>query len=269
MIKYTSYIEGMHKSAYEEISMEVKLIAHTDVGELVCGVASKNCVSESIPELCDENADDLLRSMKGAEKAGHESILEHMTFTFAISGVSRVTEVQLVRHRIGASYSIRSGRYVKQDEPEFIIPPSVKKAEYSELMNGGGWSPNGCLEESLKEYRSILKECAERMRKLGVPEEDIRYLYPQGTSTNIICTFNARELKHVLAVRLCNRAQWEIREMANKMWELVKDVAPNVFNDIGPSCVQYGYCPEGNKGCGKCPTMKELLNSYEESHGKD
>ena len=86
--------------------MEVKLIAHTDVVELVCGVASKNCVSESIPELCDENADDLLKSMRGAERAGHESVLEHMTFTFAISGVSRVTEVQLVRHRIGASYSI-------------------------------------------------------------------------------------------------------------------------------------------------------------------
>ena len=233
--------------------MEVKLIAHTDVGELVCGVASKNCVSESIPELCDENADDLLKSMKGAVKSGHESVLEHWTATFAITGVSRVTEIQLVRHRIGASYSIQSGRYCARDPTNYVIP----------------FDPQDRVKDAIEGFNIALRNLDEELQFAGIKEEDRRYFYPQGLRTNIVCTFNGRELKHLFSLRCCARAQKEIRELANKMLEECIKIAPNIFSDAGPSCVQRGYCVEGKKSCGLRPTMKELLKSYEESHGRD
>ena len=242
MIKYTSYIEGMHKSANEEISMEVKLIAHTDVGELVCGVASKNCVSECIPELCDENADDLLRSMKGAVKSGHESVLEHMTFTFAISGVSRVLETQLVRHRIGASFAIQSGRYNARDPTNYVVP----------------FDTEGLDDEIISEYNDALRKLDDHLKEKGIKAEDRRYLYPQGLKTNIIMSMNGREILHWLSLRLCNRAQKEHRELAEKILELVKEVSPIIFENAGPSCVQHGgFCVEGKRGSGRCPRMKK------------
>lgn len=101
------------------------------------------------------------------------------------------------------------------------------------------------------------------MRKLGVPEEDIRYLYPQGTSTNIIVTMNARELITYFKYRVCNRAQWEIRELANKMLALCKEVAPTIFENAGASCDVLGYCPE-QRSCGKCPKFTDLKDKGSE-----
>lgn len=230
--------------------MEVKMIAHTDAGESVCGVASKNCVSETMPELDD---DDLLKSMKGAIKSGHESVLEHWSATFAITGISRVTEIQLVRHRIGASYSIQSGRYCARDPTNYVIP----------------FDPKDRVKDAIEGFNIALRNLDEELQFAGIKEEDRRYFYPQGLRTNIVCTFNGRELKHLFSLRCCARAQKEIRELANKMLEECIKVAPNIFSDAGPSCVQRGYCVEGKKSCGLRPTMKELLSSYEESHGRD
>ena len=230
--------------------MEVKMIAHTDAGESVCGVASKNCVSETMPELGD---DDLLKSMKGAIKSGHESVLEHWSATFAITGVSRITEIQLVRHRIGASYSIQSGRYCARDPTNYVIP----------------FDPKDRVKDAIEGFNIALRNLDEELQFAGIKEEDRRYFYPQGLRTNIVCTFNGRELKHLFSLRCCARAQKEIRELANKMLEECIKIAPNIFSDAGPSCVQRGYCVEGKKSCGLRPTMKELLSSYEESHGRD
>lgn len=231
--------------------MEVKMIAHTDAGESVCGVASKNCVSETMPELGD---DDLLKSMKGAIASGHESVLEHWSATFAITGISRVTEIQLVRHRIGASYSIQSGRYCARDPTNYVIP----------------FDPKDRVKDAIEGFNIALRNLDEELQFAGIKEEDRRYFYPQGLRTNIVCTFNGRELKHLFSLRCCARAQKEIRELANKMLEECIKVAPNIFSDAGPSCVQNGgFCVEGKRGCGLRPTMNELLSSYEESHGKD
>ena len=227
--------------------MEVKMIAHTDAGESVCGVASKNCVSETMPELGD---DDLLKSMKGAIKSGHESVLEHWTATFAITGVSRVTEIQLVRHRIGASYSIQSGRYCARDPTNYVIP----------------FDPQDRVKDAIEGFNIALRNLDEELQFAGIKEEDRRYFYPQGLRTNIVCTFNGRELKHLFSLRCCARAQKEIRELANKMLEECIKVAPNIFSDAGPSCVQRGYCVEGKKSCGLRPTMNELLKAYGEVH---
>ena len=229
--------------------MEVKMIAHTDAGESVCGVASKNCVSETMPELGD---DDLLKSMKGAIKSGHESVLEHWSATFAITGISRVTEIQLVRHRIGASYSIQSGRYCARDPTNYVIP----------------FDPKDRVKDAIEGFNIALRNLDEELQFAGIKEEDRRYFYPQGLRTNIVCTFNGRELKHLFSLRCCERAQKEIRELANKMLEECIKVAPNIFSDAGPSCVQRGYCVEGKKSCGLRPTMNELLKAYGEVHEK-
>lgn len=226
--------------------MKVKLIASTDLGELVCGIAARTCISETCPGIDDPEKS--MKSLKQALNSHHDSVLEHWTATFQIEEVSRVTEIQLVRHRL-ASYSIQSGRYCDRMASEFIIPESISKAIESELMNGGGWGPDGCLEGDLENLRMDLDIIDDRMQKLGIPAEDRRYLYPQGIMTNIVLTMNARELRHFFGERCCTRAQWEIREMAEKMLDEVKKVAPVLFEDVGPKCQRLGYCPEA-KGCG-------------------
>lgn len=254
--------------------MEVRLISHSDLGPLVCGYAAKVCTSAEMPECPDEltvtmrkgEVSPFKKALDHALASGHDSVLEHWSATFAIEEVSRVLEIQLVRHRL-ASYSIQSGRYCMRDPTNYVLPKSIADAVENELMNGGGWSPNGCLQDALRYYEQSLKDVTERMRKLGVPEEDIRYLYPQGLKTNIVVTMNARELRHFLGLRLCTRAQKEIRELAERMLECLKDECPELFKDIGPQCEQLGYCPE-EKGCGRYPDLFALGEEYWIGHGE-
>lgn len=244
--------------------MKVRLISHSDLGPLVCGYAAKVCTSAEMPECPDELAvtmrkDDerpFKKALDHALNSHHDSVLEHWSATFAIEGVSRVLEIQLVRHRL-ASYSIQSGRYCTRDPTNYVLPKSIADAVENELMNGGGWSPNGCLQDAIRYYEQSLKDVTERMRKLGVPEEDIRYLYPQGLKTNIVVTMNARELRNFFKVRVCNRAQWEIRELATEMLALCREVAPVIFDDAGANCDVLGFCPE-QRSCGKCPKFTDL-----------
>ena len=227
--------------------MEVRLVAYTPNPDQVCDMAARTCTSSECPELL--TAVNKARALEHALASGHESVAEHATFTFQVEGVSRVTEIQLVRHRL-ASYSIQSGRYCDRKASEFIIPESISKAIESELMNGGGWSPNGCLEDDLNELKRDLDAIDARMQKMGIPAEDRRYLYPQGIMTNIVFTMNARELRHFFKLRLCKRAQWEIRELAECMYECVKNIAPVLFEGVGPACIMDGKCKE-KKRCDK------------------
>ena len=228
--------------------MEVKLIAYTPNPDKVCAIAAKNCISQDVPEDVES-----LNSLIHAMSSGHVSVAENASFTFSIEGVSRVLETQLVRHRIGASFAIQSGRYNARDPTNYVVP----------------FDTEGLDDEIISEYNNALRKLDDHLKERGIKAEDRRYLYPQGAKTNIIMTMNGRELLHWLSLRLCNRAQKEHRELAEKILELVKEVAPNIFSDAGPSCVQRGYCVEGKKSCGLRPTMKELLSSYEESHGRD
>ena len=83
----------------------------------------------------------------------------------------------------------------------------------------------------------------------GIPAEDARYILPNAAETKIVVTMNIRELMHFFTLRCCNRAQWEIRDLAWKMLELVRPTAPFIFATAGPSCVR-GACPEGKMTCG-------------------
>lgn len=211
--------------------MIVKLLKFTNEPEKTCAIAGRLCYSavgieELTTKLNQEKIEDILKRII---KSGHLSVLEHASFTFGIEGVSRALLAQLTRHRI-ASFSVQSQRYVKfKNGVDFVIPPSIEKNK-----------------KLLKEYKEFLKtsqECYTKLVDAGILAEDARYVLPNASATKIILTMNARELRHFFALRCCNRAQWEIRDMACRMFKLAKDAAPVLFAEAGPDCVSIG-CTE-------------------------
>lgn len=225
--------------------MKVELISYSNLGEKVCGIASKTCVSKNIP---DTN-DNVMKSLRSAISSGHEAVLEHWSATFAVSGVSRALTHQLVRHRV-ASYSQQSQRYVDMDGFDYVVPESI--LNHPDSLEQFKWG----MKAIQKVYKTLLA--------YGIDIEDARYILPNACTTNIIVSMNARQLRHFFALRCCNRAQKEIRELADKMLELVKEVAPTIFENAGPSCVQAGYCPEGKRSCGRAMTLERMLDIVDE-----
>ena len=169
------------------------------------------------------------KGLEVAIKSGHESVLEHVSFTFRIRDVSRAFLAQITRHRL-ASFSVESQRYCKYtDVVRMTMPPSMEaNAEAQEIYRQ-------TILDAANAYRSLLD--------LGVDAEDARFVLPEATVTNMVVTMNARELRHFFALRCCNRAQWEIRAVADEMLALCKQTAPELFNDAGAPCVR-GECRE-------------------------
>ena len=225
--------------------MKVELISYSNLGEKVCGIASKTCVSKNIPDVDD----NVMKSLRSAISSGHEAVLEHWSATFAVSGVSRALTHQLVRHRV-ASYSQQSQRYVDMDGFDYVIPESI--LNHPDSLEQFKWG----IKAIQKVYKTLLA--------YGIDMEDARYILPNACTTNIIVSMNARQLRHFFALRCCNRAQKEIKELADKMLELVKEVAPTIFENAGPSCVQAGYCPEGKRSCGRAMTLGKMLDIVNE-----
>ena len=214
--------------------MIVKLLAYTQNADAICAAAGNSCYSErpSYEIVEDINSEKVLSRIVGM---GHHSVIEHAAFTFSVEGVSRALTHQLVRHRV-ASYSQQSQRYVSMKEPSFVMPHTVQDDP-----------------DAMKVFEDTMAEiwaAYGKLESMGIPAEDARYLLPNGCTTNITITMNARELLHFFSLRCCNRAQWEIREMADKMLELCREVSPVIFRDAGPPCVR-GPCPEGKLSCGK------------------
>lgn len=216
--------------------MNVELLYHTPDPERAVATAARLCyapvgAAELMETLSEEKIHNVLRTIL---TGGHFSTLEHASYTFAIEGVSRALTHQLVRHRM-ASYNQQSQRYVTfKDEPDFILPESVVEAGAKEQFNEAA-------KYAFKAYSKLVE--------LGVPAEDARYLLPNACETKIVVTMNMRELHHFFNVRCCNRAQWEIRDLACRMLELVKPTAPYIFKTAGPGCVKCS-CPEGKMSCG-------------------
>ena len=216
--------------------MIVELLKYTQEPEKTCAIAGRLCYSAvGIEELKEKLTQDKIEDiLKRIIKSGHLSVLEHASFSFGVEGVSRALLAQLTRHRI-ASFSVQSQRYVKfKNGVDFVIPPSIAKNE--ELLK----KYNEFLKLSEKYYKDFLEA--------GILAEDARYVLPNASSTKIVITMNARELRHFFALRCCNRAQWEIRDMACRMLRLAREVAPVLFNDAGPNCARTG-CTE-TKPCG-------------------
>lgn len=222
----------------------VKLINFTPNPERTIAAAARLCYSDKSGEDLFENLSDLEveKLVKKIIDLGHYSVLEHVSFTFAISGISRVTTHQLVRHRVGASYSQRSQRYIIEDNFNYIIPSSIK--ERPELL------------EKYKQTMDNLNNLYEEFSKV-VPKEDARYLLPQAIESKIIVTFSLRALLHFIELRSCRRAQWEIQILAWRMLKEAKKVAPILFKDAGPGCLK-GPCPEGSMSCGDFYTTNDI-----------
>ena len=239
--------------------MKVELIEHTPNPEKAVACAAKLCYSAcSIDEISDSlEAEKAASFVEMLMKHGHQSPLEHITFTFAIEGVSRTLLAQLTRHRI-ASYSVQSQRYVKSAGAEYVIPPEIEKipeakAEFERMMLEAKKSYDNLTEILTKHYGSDDK----KTEKKAI--EDARYVLPNAWSTKLICTFNARSLLNFFSHRCCNRAQWEIRNLANKMFKIVYEVAPSVFENAGPSCLR-GACSEGKMTCGEAVKIKKIFS---------
>lgn len=222
--------------------MKVALIAHTPDPERTVAAAARLCYSPAGAEEILEGltAEQATRFLNKLTEAGHDSPLEHASFTFAIEGVSRTLTHQLVRHRI-ASYSQKSQRYVREDEFAYVVPPSIAgRPEAQELF---------------VRAMADLQEVYRRLAAL-VPKEDARYVLPNACETKIVVTMNARSLKHFFELRCCTRAQWEIRRLAEAMLSEVRKVAPELFRLAGPTCLTRGYCREGNMSCGRLAKAK-------------
>jgi len=228
--------------------MEVKLISYTKNPDRVCASAAftswkKLSTKKLFEELTDKEVDDFLRKVIGF---GHLSVTEHASFTFSVSGISRACSHQLVRHRM-ASYTQQSQRYVKfkKNELEFITPKTIEK--------------NKSLDEEYKSVMEKISEFYEKLLKEDIPAEDARYVIPNAATTNLTVTMNARELLHFFGLRLCERSQWEIRELAKMMLDEVKKVAPILFERAGPRCEELGYCPEGELSCGRYLSKEKTI----------
>ena len=234
----------------EQKQMKVALIRYTPAPEELVALGAKLCYSRSDIDGLQESISlkDQSVFIERLMNMGHESVLEHASFTFGIEGVSRVLLAQLTRHRL-ASFSVQSQRYVSYENGfGYIIPPKIRalgpeaEAEFQKQMD--------MMEQWYTEWQIRLGKAGESSN------EDARFVLPNACETRILMTMNARELRHFFSLRMCSRAQWEIREMAGQMHLLCLKAAPHLFSDAGPGCLR-GKCPEGEKSCGKAAEHRE------------
>lgn len=260
--------------------MNVKLIQMTENPIDVMWTAARTCYSAKSPiDMWDETRDvpkDEYKEeienkrwnlVKKVLDSGHQSIAEHVYFTFAIEGISRACSHQLVRHRAGIVFSQQSQRYVEIKENIDVIqnlrafPVSDKDkaieicSKYFVDVNESNY--NGYV-DSLWEYLNATNN--------GVKPEDARMFLPNATKTNITMSVNFRELIHLCNLRLCTRAQKEIRDLFGLIVKEVKGVDEKLASYLVPQCEVLGLCTE-HQCCGRKPQLKEVMEGYEKYKG--
>lgn len=244
----------------ERKKLKVILLRHTLSPEETIALSAKLCYSKStIEDLRDKiSRKDQSEFIEKLMNMGHESVLEHVTFSFGVEGVSRVLLAQLTRHRI-ASFSVQSQRYVSYENGfGYILPDSIAALG------------KDAVQQYQKQMDTIEGWYVDWQKKLGKGEksnEDARFVLPNACETRLVVTMNVRELRHFFSLRMCNRAQWEIRKMAEEMFRICFETAPALFADAGPACIR-GKCPEGEKSCGMAAEIRrnrdELIQSRKE-----
>lgn len=250
---------------------KVYLLAHTPFPEHTIAAAAKLCYSSStISELNDNLTDEKAAAFVDMlSEIGHESPIEHASFTFGIEGVSRSLLAQITRHRM-ASFSVKSQRYVREGAFEYVTPPEIAEVPEAKAIYDGIMSEDqkryDKLAEILKDkhIKTFMAEGKDEKTATRLAEkkaiEDARFVLPNACETQMVMTMNARSLHNFFKVRCCRRAQWEIQDIANQMLKLVCEVSPNLFKNAGPSCLT-GKCSEGKMSCGK---IKEVQEYYKE-----
>lgn len=226
----------------------VTLLAHTLNPERLIYAAAKQCAMEKRVDTdymryvdADVPTEDVHDFLRGVLESGHESVLEHVTFTFAIHNVSRACTHQLVRHRI-ASFSQQSQRYVVPKDMQFVIPEAFMKENevYDRFMES--------MRRAAQDYQWFLDR--------GFKAEDARYVLPNAASSSIVVTMNVRSLWNFFSERLCERAQWEIRSVAWSMRALCYQVSSLLFETALAKCFRLDYCPEKHS-CGRFPRRED------------
>ena len=234
--------------------LNVKLLDLTDNALALIYASCRQCYSAEfggdIFEKIKEDRKKQAAFIAKIVSSGHESPLEHVKFTFAVEGVSRALTHQLVRHRM-ASYSQQSQRYVKENDFDYIMPPSIE-SDPSALEEFG--RTMSAIQGS---YTRILEILAKKGVSGEAANQDARFVLPQAAETKIIVTMNCRELLHFFKYRCCARAQWEIRNLAQKMLSVCQENLPEIFSAAGAKCVYLGFCPEGERfTCGRFPVKE-------------
>ena len=249
--------------------MLVNLIAHTSDPEKTVAAAAKLCYSDAHIETLLEGLtpEKTAAFLQKLSDFGHASPIEHASFTFGIEGVSRTFLAQVTRHRI-ASFSVQSQRYVRLEDFRYVIPPEIEcipeaRAKFIEAMNLDA-AKYLELVKSLEDAHTArlmaegLDEKKARAKASKQANEDARFVLPNACETKMVMTMNCRSLINFFNLRCCNRAQWEIRAVADEMLRLVLPLAPHIFAQAGPRCLT-GPCPEGAMCCGK---MAEVRDKY-------
>ena len=233
-----------------EVKLHVALVRHTLSPEEIVALGARLCYSRATIDdlnqrVSAKDQSDFVQKIMGM---GHDSVLEHASFTFGVEGVSRVLLAQLTRHRL-ASFSVQSQRYVSYEHGfGYIVPPKIAALgqdaadEYARQMD---------------QMHQWYCQWQERLGAAGESSnEDARFVLPGACETRLMMTMNVRELRHFFSLRMCSRAQWEIRALATQMHRLCMEVAPALFADAGPGCLR-GACPEGAKSCGRAAEIRK------------
>lgn len=250
---------------------KVTLLTYTPQPEKTVAMAAKLCYSpSSIVSIGEGLTEEKTASfVEMLSEIGHESPIEHASFTFGMEGVSRSLLAQITRHRI-ASFSVQSQRYVAESHFSYVIPPEIEeipeaKAEFLAAM-----------EEDQRHYERLTAILKEKHKKDFMEQgreekaadraaekqaiEDARFVLPNACDTKMVCTFNARSLLNFFTLRCCNRAQWEIRDVATQMLFLVREAAPHLFASAGPACLR-GACTEGKMSCGRVQEVRAFFGT--------
>ena len=237
--------------------MKVVLVRHTLNPEEVVALGARLCYSKArvddlLTRVEEKDQTDFVHKIMGM---GHDSVLEHASFTFGIEGVSRTLLAQITRHRV-ASFSVQSQRYVSYEKGfGYIVPPKIEALG------------EDAVAEFERQMDTMHEWYTQWQQRLGTGEggnEDARFVLPGSCETRMMVTMNVRELRHFFSLRMCTRAQWEIRALAGEMHRLCMEVAPALFENAGPGCLR-GACPEGEKTCGKMLQIRQERKAWLET----
>ena len=191
--------------------IEVELIAITPNAEKVIEEAGRTCYL-SFDKIGANSADEFIHRLI---KLGHESPLEHAYATFRIKNCSRAMTHQLVRHRLLA-ISQQSQRYVNEESFDYVVPETIP-------------------EEYIEDYHNdmdTIQQMYSKWRQRGLKKEDARFVLPNACTSEIVVSANFREWRHILKTRLSPKAQWEIRNVCIIILDILKENAPNCFEEI-------------------------------------
>lgn len=226
---------------------KVKLISKPNNLLKTIYTACRTCYSADTPINIYDTADDeekMLKLISRVISSGHYSTIEHIQISFAISNVSRACTHQLVRHR-HMSFSQKSQRYVKEKgQFDYIIPPTIEK--------------NPELKEKFEQFMSDISNKYQEFVEAGIPAEDARFVLPNATASSMVASLNLREMIHLANLRLCSRAQYEIRTLVKMMCDELSKQEPWLKDYLVPKCVRLGFCDE-DKCCGRMPKREDLL----------